>query len=149
MTIPLRRGAAALGAVLLGLVLAVTAGQYADATGGRAPAAAQENAPGAVERLWSIEGDEQSAAAGTKVPVGLKVRAVDGDFKPVQGVTVTFSTPGPGLKFPDGSDDATAVTDGEGYATAPGLTAAGEPGPDLVTASVPTGARTAFEITIT
>lgn len=142
MTITAKRGAAALGALLLGLAFLATLNQYAGAAEGT-------KAHARVERLWGIEGDEQRVAPGKKVPVRLKVRAVDKDFKPVKGATVTFSTPGPGLKFPDGGDDATAVTDAKGEAVAPELTAAGPAGPDLVTASVPSGARTAFEITIT
>lgn len=142
MTTTVKRSTAALGALLLGLLLLAAVNQYAGAAEGK-PAHA------GVTRLWSVEGDEQKVAAGKKVPVQLKVRAVDKDFKPVKGAKVTFSTPGPGLKFPDGGDDATVVTDGKGEAVAPALTAAGAAGPDLVTASVPSGARTAFEITIT
>ncbi|MEU2390588.1 hypothetical protein [Streptomyces sp. NPDC007369] len=142
MTITFKRGAAVLGALLLGLILAATVHQHAGA-------AEDTKAAADVEYLWSLEGDEQSVAAGQQVPVRLKVVAVDKDLKPVQGASVTFSTPGPGLKFPGDKDDATVVTDENGEALAPDLRAAGEPGPDLVTASVPSDVHTAFEITIT
>ncbi|MFH9354919.1 hypothetical protein [Kitasatospora sp. NPDC017646] len=75
-----------------------------------------------------MEGDDQKVRSGQKVPVRLKVRATDKDRKPVKGASIEFSTPGPGLKFPDGSDDATAVTDQDGYAAAPGAAWCGATG---------------------
>ncbi|MFE9139433.1 hypothetical protein [Streptomyces sp. NPDC007355] len=153
MSFPLKRSAAAVATAVLGVVLATTAGQAHTAPSAVQPSATRAAAPtdatAQVDRLWGIDGDEQSVTAGQQVPVRLKVRAIDADRKPVQGAVITFSTPGPGLKFPDGGDEATAATDQDGYATAPVLKAAGSPGPDLVTASAGDKARVAFEITIT
>lgn len=136
-----RRAAAALAALVLGGVLTVTSSQ-AHSTPAAATAPVQQ-----VERLWAVDGDDQQAPAGQAVPTRLKVRAVDHDRHPVAGATVRFSTPGP--TFPDGTTDATAVTDPDGYATAPPLTAAATPGPDLVTVSSGPRAQVAFEITTT
>ncbi|BAJ25992.1 MULTISPECIES: hypothetical protein [Kitasatospora] len=157
-----RRAAAAAAALAVGVVLTATGTQAhstpAERTAVTAPAdygavtalaAATVTDPGArVERLWVVDGDEQLVPAGQQVPVRLKLRALDHDHHPVAGATVLFSTPGPGLKFPDGDDDATAVTDADGYALAPALTALGTPGPDLVIASVSDRAQVAFEITV-
>ncbi|WP_405017232.1 Ig-like domain-containing protein [Kitasatospora sp. NBC_00070] len=152
MSFPLKRTAAAVATALLGVALSATAGQaHTTASAPQQPAAraAAQDATARVDRLWAIEGDEQTVKAGQQVPVRLKVRAFDANRKPVKGAVITFSTPGPGLKFPDGGDDATATTDQNGYATAPALKASGSPGPDLVTAGAGTKARVAFEITIT
>ncbi|UQX04686.1 hypothetical protein [Streptomyces sp. RerS4] len=156
MSFPRKRAAAAVATAVLGVVLAATSGQAyptapaADRATATATATAPDPAANArVERLWAAAGDEQKAKAGTTVPTALKVRAIDKDLKPVPGATITFSTPGPGLKFPNGDDDATATTDNNGYATAPALKAAGAPGPDLVIAKANDRAQTGFEITIT
>ncbi|MFE2407763.1 hypothetical protein ACFXDE_05395 [Kitasatospora sp. NPDC059408] len=153
MSLPLKRTAAAVATAVLGVVLTATAGQAAQSA--PAPSAPGVRAGGVdattakVERLWALDGDDQKVKSGQQVPVRLKVRAVDKDRKPVKGATIAFSTPGPGLKFPDGKDDAAVTTDQDGYATAPQLTAAGHAGPDLVTASAGTKAQVAFSITIT
>ncbi|MFC8717995.1 hypothetical protein [Kitasatospora sp. NPDC057198] len=162
---PLRRRAAAAAAALAAAAVLTATGTQAHSSPahpspahsspghaplGRAavadPAVADSGAR--VQRLWAVDGDEQLVPAGQQVPVRLKVRAVDGDRHPVPGATVHFSTPGPGLKFPDGGDDADTVTDADGYALAPALSAVGAPGPDLVTAAVGERAQVAFEITI-
>ncbi|MGW4804510.1 hypothetical protein [Kitasatospora sp. NPDC004272] len=148
-----RRAAAAAAALAAAAVLTATSTQAHSSPVRAAPAPAPAATvaaadPGArVERLWAAEGDGQRVPAGQQAPVRLKVRAVDGDRHPVPGATVHFSAPGPGLKFPGGSD-ADAVTDADGYALAPALSAAGAPGPDLVTATVGERAQVAFEVTV-
>ncbi|MFJ2578047.1 hypothetical protein [Kitasatospora aureofaciens] len=150
VSLPLKRSAAAVATAVLGVVLTATGGQAHSAPAASAPAArAAADATAQVDRLWAVDGDDQKVPSGKKAPVRLKVQAVDKNRKAVKGATIRFSTPGPGLKFPDGTDDASVVTDQDGYATAPDLTAAGHAGPDLVTASAGTKAQVAFSITIT
>ncbi|MEV7025202.1 hypothetical protein [Kitasatospora sp. NPDC093558] len=152
MSLPLKRTAAAVATAVLGVVLTATGGQAHSATAPSVPsvrAGGVDATTAKVERLWAVDGDDQKVPSGQKVPVRLKVQAVDKDRKPVKGATIAFSTPGPGLKFPDGKDDTSVTTDQDGYATAPQLTAAGHAGPDLVTASAGTKAQVAFSITIT
>ncbi|MCX5197361.1 Ig-like domain-containing protein [Streptomyces sp. NBC_00249] len=152
MSFPLKRSAAAVATAVLGVVLAATGGQAHASLTTTAQAAPRASALGdstsQVDRLWALEGDEQTVKAGQQVPVRLKVRAVNANHKPVEGATITFSTPGPGLKFPNGDDDTTVTTDKDGYATAPVLKATGQPGADLVTAHAGSKAQVAFEITI-
>lgn len=136
MPIVLRRGSAVLlgAAVAFGLLTASAATATPAATTSAATSALRGAAPAdanaRVDHLRAVAGDSQEVPTGTQAPVQLAVQALDGDYQPVEGATVTFSTPGPGLKFPDGTDDATVVTDAEGMAVAPELTAAGAPGPD-------------------
>ncbi|MFD7598934.1 hypothetical protein ACFV6D_38670 [Kitasatospora sp. NPDC059812] len=149
VNIPLKRNAAAMAIAVLGVVPTAGGGQAHTTQPVPAVRATTADPNTTVTRLWVVQGDGQKVASGKKVPVRLKAQALDKDRKKVKGATITFSTPGPGLKFPDGKDDATAVTDQDGFATAPDLTAAGAAGPDLVVARASDKAQVAFQITIT
>lgn len=91
--------------------------------------------PPATIAAWT--GTPQSTAVGTNFQVMLVVVVRDASTNGVQGVTVTFAAPGsgPSASF-SGSTTATVVTDNNGLAIAPVLTAGGQGGSYAVTASV-------------
>ncbi|QDY80971.1 hypothetical protein FQU76_12195 [Streptomyces qinzhouensis] len=115
------------------------------------PAAASVAAPAAVpvNYLRAAAGDSQHVAPGQQVAQDLTARALDSDFRPVEGAVITFTTPGDELTFPGGATTATAVTDADGRAVAPALTAGSAQGAFLVTAATEDQeARVSFEIII-
>ena len=100
--------------------------------------------------LTKSAGDGQSTAAGQAFPALLQVTLTDANGIPIQGVAVTFSVT-PGANGAGGTFSTTPpmpiLTDQNGNAVAPGLTANGIAGQFTVTASV--NALTAiFSLTI-
>ena len=95
------------------------------------------NITGAVSRIVEVlSGNSQTAPAGTAYAAPLKVTVKDvyGNF--VAGASVTFTAPssGPSVTF-GGSSTATAITDSNGVAISPALTANSQSGPVRVMAS--------------
>ena len=85
----------------------------------------------------SASGTPQSTTVNTQFPSALRVMVRDVNANPVGGVIVTFATPtsGPSATF-GGAISATATTDTSGVATSPMLTANGQAGNYVATASV-------------
>jgi streptogramin lyase len=69
--------------------------------------------------------DKQATIVQTAFARPLVVTVLDPDGTPLLGETITFTVPdtGPSGTFPDGSKTATALTDANGVATSPTLTA--------------------------
>jgi hypothetical protein len=91
--------------------------------------------------LTATGGAPQSTAMGTAFGTALQATLTDAGSHPLSGVTVLFTAPGggPSASF-SGSATATAETDSNGIATAPTLTANGQAGGFIVTATVTPGA---------
>jgi hypothetical protein len=91
--------------------------------------------------------DRTARARGRYAP--LRVQARDGQGRPLEGVTVTFTLPqaatGAGATFPGGAVQATATTDALGRAASPVLVANGTAGRFTVTASI-AGGSTQFTL---
>ncbi|MFJ1931658.1 hypothetical protein ACIPLC_15655 [Kitasatospora sp. NPDC086801] len=83
--------------------------------------------------------NHQKAAAGSSFKKRLKVTATDAaDGSPLAGVPVLFSVSGStGSHFPGNATSVEAVTDGQGVATAPALTAGPTPGPVTISIEAP------------
>jgi hypothetical protein len=105
------------------------------------------NTAGTPASITAIGGTPQSANVGTNYVASLQVRVTDAFGNPVGGAAVTFAAPGsgPGGTF---AGSTTVLTDATGLATAPTLTANGNPGSFVVTATVP-GAATAAAFQLT
>ncbi|MEW1547422.1 hypothetical protein [Streptomyces tsukubensis] len=143
---PPARIAAAVAATACALLLGAAA-----VPSSAVPAAVSVAAPAAVpvNYLRAVAGDSQHVAPGQPVAQALTARALDSDFRPVEGAVITFTTPGDNLAFPGGATTATAVTDADGRATAPALTAGTVQGAFLVTAATADQeARVSFEIIV-
>jgi LPXTG-motif cell wall-anchored protein len=69
--------------------------------------------------------DEQATIVRTPFAHPLVATVLDPDGTPLAGATITFTAPdtGPSGTFPDGSTTTTAITDANGVATSPTLTA--------------------------
>jgi len=87
--------------------------------------------------ITATAGTPQSAAVLSNFGAALQVTVKDAGNNPLSGVTVAFNAPssGAGASF-SGSATTTAITNASGVATAPALTANGQPGTYAVTASV-------------
>ena len=83
-------------------------------------------------------GTPQSALTGQPFAVNLQALVEDAYGNPVAGASVVFAAPasGAGAAFPGGSLSATALTNANGYATAPTLTSNATVGGYSVTATV-------------
>ncbi|MFJ2776966.1 hypothetical protein [Kitasatospora sp. NPDC087315] len=83
--------------------------------------------------------NHQKAAAGSAFKKRLKVTATDAaDGSPLPGLPVLFSlSGGTGSHFPGNATSAEAVTDAQGTATAPALTAGPTPGPVTISIEAP------------
>jgi Bacterial Ig-like domain (group 1) len=101
--------------------------------------------------IVSSAGTPQSATVNTAFATALQVTVKDIAGNPVNGATVTFTTPGSGAGATfGGSATATAVTNASGVATAPTLTANSLAGAYAVTATVPgVGGTANFSLTNT
>lgn len=84
---------------------------------------------GAAAQIVAYSGTPQSVYVGDDY-APLQARVLDSNGTPVSGVTVTFQNPpgGPSALFPGGFFSATAVTDINGIATSPVMTAYQGPG---------------------
>lgn len=94
---------------------------------------------GAASTVTPVSGGGQSAAVGTAFPSPLSVRVTDAYGDPVSGQTVSFqvlANDEATATFSSGGASATAVTDQNGLATSPSLTAGTATGTFTVTASV-------------
>jgi hypothetical protein len=121
----------------------VTAG-----TGSATAAFSLTNLAGAPTSLTVVAGTPQSATINTAFATALQVTVKDVGGNAVSGVTVTFTAPASGASgsFAGGGSTATAVTNAQGLATAPVLTANSTAGSFTVTAG--TGSATAaFSLT--
>lgn len=81
-------------------------------------------------RVEGVDGDDQSATAGSAVPVSPAVRVLDSDGQPVQGYEVVFVATGGGGKV----TGATQVTDANGVARVGGWTLGEVSGPNTLEA---------------
>jgi hypothetical protein len=87
--------------------------------------------------VTATAGTPQSTAVNTAFGTALQATVRDSGNAPLSGVTVTFTAPGSGASANfSGLTTATAVTDSNGIATAPALTANGTIGSYTVTAAV-------------
>jgi hypothetical protein len=102
-------------------------------------------APSAAVKISVADGDGQHAAPGEVFGTLLRAVAVDVNGSPVGGESVTFTAPlsGPGGVF---SEPMTVITDENGIATAPALTANNETGPFTVSASIGAGPSVLFNL---
>src|SRR5579871_4713288 len=91
-------------------------------------------APGSIA---ASAGTPQSTPVGAQFGVALQALVKDTNGNPYSGATVTFTAPGSGASATfSGSATATAVTNSNGIATAPALTANSQSGSYTVTAAV-------------
>ena len=86
---------------------------------------------GGTLRIEPLEGDDQSAPAGSPVSLRPAVRVVDEQGAPVAGVAVTFTVTGGGGAV----SGAARTTDGEGVARVGRWTLGSTPGPNTLEAS--------------
>jgi len=84
-------------------------------------------------RILPVGGSGQAALAGAAFTDLLKARVLDGSDNPVVGATVTFTAPGAGASLTPVTTQS--VTDANGVATAPALTANATAGSYLVMAT--------------
>ena len=103
---------------------------------------------GSLSGLIVVGGDGQGAEVTKNFGSLLQVKAVDSQGRPVAGVIVTFTLPSGGASgtFAGLGTTATAVTDVNGVATAPTLTANQVAGRFAVTASADTGGTVVFSL---
>jgi hypothetical protein len=97
----------------------------------------QPSSSGVLATITIVGPSSQSTPVGTAFAQPLQVRVADAAGHPVAGVTVTFTAPAadPGGAF-SGQAQATAITDANGIASAPTLTAGTRAGTFTVTAAV-------------
>lgn len=113
-------------------------------TGGIASVAAYElDNHAAVQTLTALGGTTRSATIDTAYAAPLTVRLVDGSGQPVEGALVTF-TLGSGAAFAAGGVEATALTDLNGVAASPTLTAGATAGSFTAFASAAGSSPVAF-----
>ncbi len=98
--------------------------------------------------ISAFSGTPQSATVGTNY-APLKARVLDSNNDPVGGVNVTFNAPNTGASgtFPGSVFSATAVTDGNGVATAPVLAANNTAGSFQVSAGYAASPLATFDLT--
>ncbi|MFJ8229007.1 hypothetical protein ACIQ9E_03455 [Streptomyces sp. NPDC094448] len=101
----------------------------------------------AVAHLRAVSGDSQTVARGKPTGQPLTAKALDASFQPVEGATVTFTSPAE-LTFPGGATTATVTTGADGTAQAPALTAGNSSGTFLVMATADRRTQAAFEVTV-
>lgn len=103
---------------------------------------------GSLSGLIVVGGDGQGAEVTKNFGSPLQVKAVESQGRPVAGVVVTFTLPWGGASgtFAGLGTTATAVTDVNGVATAPTLTANQVAGRFAVTASGDTGGTVVFSL---
>jgi uncharacterized protein (TIGR03437 family) len=89
---------------------------------------------GTASTIIPVQGTPQVTNISTSFPVPLQAQVLDANRNPVSGVSVTFSAPASGPSGTFGGA-VTVLTDSNGIATAPGLTANVTVGTFLVTAS--------------
>jgi protocatechuate 3,4-dioxygenase beta subunit len=91
-------------------------------------------------KLVAAGGSAQRAAVDARFRHLLEVRVLDAAGQPVEGATVTFAiskdASGAGAAFPDGTTQATAITDATGHASSPALIAASVAGRFTATAAI-------------
>jgi CSLREA domain-containing protein len=120
---------------------------YARVVNGTADRGAFEiqNAP---TQISTFSGTPQTATVGSNY-APLKARVLDVNNDPVGGVTVTFNAPNAGASgnFPGAVFSATAVTDDNGVATAPVLTANNTAGSFQVSAGYAASPLATFDLT--
>ncbi|HEV7646032.1 MAG TPA: Calx-beta domain-containing protein [Pyrinomonadaceae bacterium] len=99
-------------------------------------------------QISAFSGTPQSATIGTNY-APLKARVLDTNNDPVGGVSVTFNAPNTGASgtFPGSVFSATAVTDGNGVATAPVFTANNTAGSFQVSAGYAASPLATFDLT--
>ncbi len=101
---------------------------------------------GAVLSITPLSGGGQTAVVGTSYTAPLTALVQDAFMNPIPGASVTFAAPASGASVGFGSS-ATVMTDVNGIATSPAMTANGQPGAFQVTAS--TGAATSATFSLT
>lgn len=108
-------------------------------------------APSAPQSVTVAGGSGQTGPVAAVFLARLQAKVLDAKSQPISGVTVTFSAPksGPSAFFGLGPTDATAVTDSNGMAMSPVVTANGIAGTYTITASVSGLAPASFTLTNT
>jgi hypothetical protein len=124
-----------------GLTANSTAGVYTvTASVGSATATfSLTNQVGPPASVTATAGTPQSVLIDNPFATALQAMVADAGGNALSGMTVTFTAPASGASgtFAGGGTTATAVTNAQGVATAPGITANGTAGPFTVVASVP------------
>jgi hypothetical protein len=103
------------------------------------------------QSIVAVAGSSQSATVGATFAVPLEVKVLDGSSNPLGGITVTFNAPTSGASstFAASGFSAIAVTNAQGLAFAPALTANNTVGNYTVTASVGSLAPALFTLSNT
>jgi hypothetical protein len=100
--------------------------------------------------VTATAGNSQSTTVNAAFATPLQVVVKDSGGNPLPGVTVTFATPSSGASAVfSGPTPVTAITDGNGSAAAPALTASSQAGSYIVTASAPGASTASFSLTNT
>jgi triacylglycerol esterase/lipase EstA (alpha/beta hydrolase family) len=89
-------------------------------------------------RIEILQGDGQTVAIGSALPISLGARVLDSANNPVANALVQFSAPtaGPSGYFSGSLTSVFVLTDANGIAMAPAFTASGKPGQYAITASM-------------
>src|SRR5262249_53218656 len=110
------------------------------------------NVAGAPADITAFLGNEQRAPMGGIFSNRLQAQVIDSFGNPVSGALVTFTEidgdTGAGATFPGKARTALGLTNAQGVAYAPALTANNVAGSFSVTASVGTAASTSFYLTV-
>ena len=110
-----------------------------------AAACSNHTSPSPATQVTKNAGDNQTATAGTAVPVLPSVIVQDQAFNPVSGYTVTFSVSGGGGSI----TGATAVSNASGIATVGSWTLGAVPGPNTLTVTAVGLAGSGLQFTAT
>jgi uncharacterized protein YkwD len=103
------------------------------------------------QSITVVAGSSQSATVGAAFSVPLQVKVLDGSLNPMSNVTVTFNAPvsGASAMFAGGGASATVMTNANGIAVAPSLTANTTVGSYTIAASVGNLAPAQFSLSNT
>jgi hypothetical protein len=108
------------------------------------------NQPGPPAAISAVSGSGQSAGTNTAFANPLVAKVTDQGGNTLRGISVTFTAPTSGAGATFAGNQTTVITDSNGLATSPQLTANGSTGTFTVTASVSGVAGAAsFTLTIT
>ncbi len=102
---------------------------------------------GAALSITPLSGGNQTAGVGTAYTSPLTALVEDSSMNPIPGASVTFAAPPPGGASVSFGSSATVMTDVNGIATSPAMTANGQAGSFQVTAATGSATSATFSLT--
>ena len=136
-------------ATFSGLAIQQVGTYQLQASGGNLPSISSASftiTTGTAFSITPLSGGSQIAGVGTPYTSPLRALVKDGFMNPIPGASVTFAAPASGASVSFGSS-ATVMTDVNGIATSPAMTANGQPGVFQVTASTGPATSATFVLT--